>query len=78
MNRLFLCLFVLMLISSFLHFVWKRNQMERKQQIVIYTMYVLSAIGLYAIQYQHDNLMPTGFFLNILTPRVKMWIDQIL
>lgn len=78
MNRLFLCLLILMLVFSFFDFFFKRKQMQRRQQIVICTIYALSVLGLYAIQFQHTRMIPTDFFLNILTPRVKMWIDQIL
>ncbi|KZE53187.1 hypothetical protein AV540_09030 [Brevibacillus parabrevis] len=78
MNRLFLFLFGLMLVLSFWDFILKRKQMERKQQIVIYFIYALSVIGAYVMQYQHDKMLSTRFFLNILTPQVKIWIEHML
>ncbi|MED1721793.1 hypothetical protein [Brevibacillus parabrevis] len=78
MNRLFLLLFGLMLFFSFWDFILKRKPMERKQQIVIYSIYALSVIGIYAVQYQHDKMLSTGFFLNIFAPQVKIWIEHML
>lgn len=78
MNRLFLLLFGLMLVFSFWDFILKRKHMERKQQIVIYSLYALSVIGIYAVQYQHNKMLSTGFFLNIFTPQVKTWIEHML
>lgn len=78
MNRLFLALYILMLLFFFLDFFFHRKHMERKQQIVFYTLYILSAIGLYSVQYQKGLMMHIDFFLNNMGPRVKMWIDQIL
>lgn len=78
MNRLFLLSFCLMLIVSLIEFIIGRNKMEGKQKRVISIFYVLTSVFLIALQFQYNQMLPTGYLLNYLSPQIKMWIDQLL
>lgn len=78
MNRLFLIIYCLMLSISLIRFLLKKKSMPAKQQWVMTTLYALTIVFLFALQYQYHQMLPTGHLLNLLTSRVKLWVDQIL
>ncbi|KQL44316.1 hypothetical protein AN963_23200 [Brevibacillus choshinensis] len=78
MNRLFLFSFGLMLIISLIEFIISSKKMEGKQKRVISILYVLTVVFMIALQFQYNQMVPTGYLLNYLSPRVKIWIDQML
>jgi hypothetical protein len=78
MNRLFLVIYCLMLSISLIRFLLRQKGMPTKQRWVMYTLYALTFVFLFALQFQYHQMLPTGHLLNLLTPRVKLWVDQWL
>ncbi|MDF2679828.1 MAG: hypothetical protein K0R47_1018 [Brevibacillus sp.] len=52
--------------------------MPAKQQAVLFTLYGFTIFFYVILQFQQTQLLPVGHFLNILSPRIKMWVDQLL
>ncbi|MED4581978.1 hypothetical protein [Brevibacillus choshinensis] len=52
--------------------------MPVKQQLVMSVLYGVTIFFFVILQFQQTHLLPIGHFLNILSPRIKMWVDQLL
>lgn len=78
MNRLFLLFYCAILIVNLISFLRRRKLMPVKQQIVMSVLYGFTIFFFVILQFQQTKLLPIGHFLNILSPRIKMWVDQLL
>lgn len=78
MNRLFLLIYCSILILNLISFFRRRKLMPVKQQAVMSVLYGFTIFFLVMLQFQQTKLLPIGHFLNILSPRIKTWVDQWL
>ncbi|RNB88031.1 hypothetical protein EDM59_02575 [Brevibacillus nitrificans] len=78
MNRLFLLFYCTIFIGKLISFLWTRKRMPGKQQAVLFTLYGLTIFLFVILQFQQTQLLPVGHLLNILSPHIKMWVDQLL
>lgn len=77
MNRLFLIVYIVVLVISIASFLLKRKRIPGKQKIVMYILYGFTVIFLILLQLQQKRQIPIDDYLNVFSPHIKSWIDHV-